>query len=319
MTASTPNPATPEQLTQIGHAAAQLIEPGQTVGLGSGRASHAFVRALAARLAREKFSILGIPTSNSTEKLARELGIPLGSLETISTVDIAVDGADEVTPDFDLLKGGGGDLLREKVVASISRRFVIVVGHEKLVPCLGDKFPVFIEVVAFALPVVVRHLQTLGGQAAPRLTPDGKLFLTDKDGFIPCLLAGEILATHQRDPGEIYRQFTSEFGESVYERVEAPANTAQKALLAKLSPSQVKATQLAGEAITAILTKAPGNNQPIGGLKVATANGWFAARPSGTEAIYKIYAESFKGREHLNRLITEAQQLVGDVVADAGS
>ncbi len=179
MTASTPNPATPEQLTQIGHAAAQLIEPGQTVGLGSGRASHAFVRALAARLAREKFSILGIPTSNSTEKLARELGIPLGSLETISTVDIAVDGADEVTPDFDLLKGGGGDLLREKVVASISRRFVIVVGHEKLVPCLGDKFPVFIEVVTFALPVVVRHLQTLGGQAAPRLTPDGKLFLTD--------------------------------------------------------------------------------------------------------------------------------------------
>ena len=148
---------------------------------------------------------------------------------------------------------------------------------------------------------------------------DGSAWSTDKDGFIPCLLAGEILATHQRDPCEIYRQFTSEFGESVYERVEAPANTAQKALLAKLSPSQVKATQLAGEAITAILTKAPGNNQPIGGLKVATANGWFAARPSGTEAIYKIYAESFKGREHLNCLITEAQQLVADVVADAGS
>ncbi|NNM85366.1 MAG: ribose-5-phosphate isomerase RpiA [Phycisphaerales bacterium] len=163
----------------MGDAAAQLIEPGQIVGLGSGRASHAFVRALAARLAREKFTVLGIPTSNSTEKLARELGIAIGSLETVSTIDIAVDGADEVTPEFDLLKGGGGDLLREKVVASISRRFVIVVGHEKLVPCLGDKFPVFIEVVAFALPVVVRCLQTLGGQAAPRLTPDGNLFLTD--------------------------------------------------------------------------------------------------------------------------------------------
>ncbi len=179
MTSSLPQPATSEQLAQIGAAAAELIQPGQIVGLGSGRASLAFVRALGKRLVQSGFSIVGIPTSNSTEKLARELGITLGSLESINSIDIAVDGADEVTPDFDLLKGGGGDLLREKVVASISRRFVIVVGHEKLVPCLGDKFPVFIEVVAFALPVVVRHLQTLGGQAAPRLTPDGKLFLTD--------------------------------------------------------------------------------------------------------------------------------------------
>ena len=124
---------------------------------------------------------------------------------------------------------------------------------------------------------------------------DGSVWTTDKDGFIPCLLAAEITARTGRDPGEIYRALTREFGEPFYDRVEAPATPAEKAVLAKLSPDQIKLTELAGEKIQAILTRAPGNDAPIGGLKAVTESGWFAARPSGTEDIYKIYAESFRG------------------------
>ncbi len=124
---------------------------------------------------------------------------------------------------------------------------------------------------------------------------DGSVWTTDKDGIVPALLAAEIMARMGRDPGEIYQKLTQEFGEPQYERVEAPATAEQKELLAKLSPRQVKHSELAGEKIQTILTKAPGNDAPIGGLKVITENGWFAARPSGTEDIYKIYAESFRG------------------------
>jgi phosphoglucomutase len=124
---------------------------------------------------------------------------------------------------------------------------------------------------------------------------DGGVWTTDKDGIILDLLAAEITATTGKDPGEHYRELTARFGEPVYERLDAPANPAQKTALAKLSPEMVTATALAGEAITAKLTRAPGNDAPIGGLKVTTENGWFAARPSGTEDVYKIYAESFKG------------------------
>jgi phosphoglucomutase len=113
-----------------------------------------------------------------------------------------------------------------------------------------------------------------------------------------------------RDPGEIYSDLTSEFGEPVYDRVEAPATPEQKARLEKLSPEQVKIKDLAGDKIQAILTKAPGNGAPIGGLKVVAESGWFAARPSGTENIYKIYAESFKGADHLHRILDEAQKIV---------
>jgi phosphoglucomutase len=147
------------------------------------------------------------------------------------------------------------------------------------------------------------------------LRRDGTVWTTDKDGLIPALLAAEIRARKGRDPSEVYTSLTEELGEPVSTRVEAKANFEQKALLSKLSPEQVTSTELAGEKITAILSKAPGNDQAIGGLKVMTENGWFAARPSGTEDIYKIYAESFKGEEHLKRLVAEAQVLVDGAIA----
>jgi phosphoglucomutase len=143
---------------------------------------------------------------------------------------------------------------------------------------------------------------------------DGTVWSTDKDGMIPALLAAEITARMGRDPGEIYSDLTREFGEPAYERVEAPATPEQKAMLAKLSPEQVKIKDLAGEKIRAILTKAPGNGAPIEGLKVVAESGWFAARPSGTEEIYKIYAESFLGVDHLHRILEEAQTIVSDTL-----
>ncbi len=146
---------------------------------------------------------------------------------------------------------------------------------------------------------------------------DGNVWTTDKDGIVPALLAAEITARMGRDPGEIYREFTREFGESVYERMEAPATPDQKQLLAKLSPRQVAFTELGGEPIQTVLTNAPGNGAAIGGLKVAAASGWFAARPSGTEDIYKIYAESFRGAEHLRRIQQEAQTIVNAALAAA--
>ena len=142
------------------------------------------------------------------------------------------------------------------------------------------------------------------------LRKNGRVWTTDKDGMILGLLAAEITAATGRDPGEIYRQLTREFGDPAYQRTEAPATAAEKSALSKLSPDAVAATTLAGEKIQASLTTAPGNGKAIGGLKVVAANGWFAARPSGTEAIYKIYAESFQGAAHLQRLITEAQPVV---------
>jgi phosphoglucomutase len=143
---------------------------------------------------------------------------------------------------------------------------------------------------------------------------DGTVWTTDKDGIVPALLAAEITARKGRDPGEIYHELTREFGEPAYDRVEAPATPEQKEQLAKLSPQQVKLTELAGEKIQTVLTHAPGNGAPIGGLKVIAESGWFAARPSGTENIYKIYAESFRGADHLRRLLEEAQTIVNDAL-----
>ena len=148
---------------------------------------------------------------------------------------------------------------------------------------------------------------------------DGSVWTTDKDGIVPALLAAEITASMGHDPGQIYQELTREFGEPVYDRVEAPATPEQKTLLAKLSPQQVKITELAGEKIQSVLTQAPGNGAPIGGLKVSSQSGWFAARPSGTEDIYKIYAESFHGAEHLRRILEDAQKIVNDAIAPTAS
>jgi phosphoglucomutase len=144
---------------------------------------------------------------------------------------------------------------------------------------------------------------------------DGSVWTTDKDGIVPALLAAEITARMGRDPGEIYHELTREFGEPVYDRVEAPATPEQKERLAELVPEQVKISELAGEKIQTVLTQAPGNRAPLGGLKVVAESGWFAVRPSGTEDIYEVYAESFRGADHLRRLLEEAQAIVGEVLA----
>jgi phosphoglucomutase len=151
------------------------------------------------------------------------------------------------------------------------------------------------------------------------LRKDGKVWTTDKDGILLNLLAAEITATTGRDPGQHYQDLTERFGAPVYKRIDAVANTAQKNVLKNLSPDDVKAETLAGEKIVARLTKAPANGASIGGLKVVTENGWFAARPSGTEEIYKIYAESFIDENHLNRVIDEAQAIVSEAFKAAGA
>ncbi len=145
---------------------------------------------------------------------------------------------------------------------------------------------------------------------------DGTAWSTDKDGIILGLLAAEMTAVTGRDPGQLYGDLTREFGEFLYERIDAPATPEQKAVLAKLSGEQVTATELAGEKITNRMTKAPGNDAPIGGLKVVTAGGWFAARPSGTEDVYKLYAESLRGPDHLRRIQDEAQAIIRDALSN---
>jgi phosphoglucomutase len=149
------------------------------------------------------------------------------------------------------------------------------------------------------------------------LRRDGTAWATDKDGPIMDLLAGEITARTQKDPGEHYAELTARFGQAYYTRIDAPATPAQKAALKKLAPEAVTESTLAGEAIVAKLTRAPGNGAAIDGLKVTTGNGWFAARPSGTENIYKIYAESFRDETHLQTIVTEAQQLVSNALASS--
>jgi phosphoglucomutase len=151
------------------------------------------------------------------------------------------------------------------------------------------------------------------------LRRDGSVWTTDKDGFIMDLLAAEIMARTGRDPGEHYRALTEQFGDPVYQRTDTPVTPARKAVLADLSPDLVRADTLAGEPITAKLTHAPANNAPIGGLKVVTENGWFAARPSGTENVYKVYAESFKGPDHLRQIQAEAGTIIDDAFAAAGA
>jgi phosphoglucomutase len=168
------------------------------------------------------------------------------------------------------------------------------------------------------VPGLLNGSYCFGGEesaGASFLRHDGTVWTTDKDGPIMDLLAAEITARTGRDPGEHYRELTAEFGKPYYTRIDAPATPAQKAKLQKLSPDAVREANLAGEPITAKLTRAPGNQAPVGGLKVVAAGGWFAARPSGTENIYKIYAESFKSESHLNAIVNEAQAMVNNALA----
>jgi phosphoglucomutase len=184
----------------------------------------------------------------------------------------------------------------DKVVQKFDRRLLEVpVGFKWFVPGLVDGSCCF------------------GGEesaGASFLRFDGTAWATDKDGLIMNLLAAEVTAVTGKDPGEHYRELTTEFGTSYYTRIDAPATPDQKVKLRELSSESVKASTLAGEAIIAKLTRAPGNDAQIGGLKVVAASGWFAARPSGTENIYKIYAESFKDQTHLNTIIQEAEEIV---------
>lgn len=186
--------------------------------------------------------------------------------------------------------------LIDRVVADLGRRLLEVpVGFKWFTPGLFDGSVCF------------------GGEesaGASFLRRDGTVWSTDKDGLILGLLAAEICATTGKDPGQHYAELTAKFGAPSYQRIDAPATPEQKRAFKKLTPEAVKARTLAGDAITAKLTRAPGNNAEIGGLKVCTANGWFAARPSGTENIYKVYAESFKGAAHLEAILAEAQQIV---------
>jgi phosphoglucomutase len=186
--------------------------------------------------------------------------------------------------------------LIDRVVAGLGRRLVEVpVGFKWFVPGLLDGSVGF------------------GGEesaGASFLRRDGSVWTTDKDGILLALLASEIQAVTGRSPSQLHAELTGTYGESAYARVDAPATREQKAALGKLSPEAVTATELAGEPITAKLTRAPGNDAAIGGLKVVTENAWFAARPSGTEDVYKVYAESFRGPEHLARVQEEARSVV---------
>jgi phosphoglucomutase len=187
-----------------------------------------------------------------------------------------------------------------RVVAKLGRKLIEVpVGFKWFVPGLIDGSIGF------------------GGEesaGASFLRLDGKAFSTDKDGLILALLASEITAVTGKSPSQHYKTLTDEFGAPEYERIDAPATLEQKSKLAKLSADAVTASELAGEKITGVLTHAPGNNAALGGLKVETENAWFAARPSGTENVYKIYGESFKGAEHLKQVQAEAKQLVDGVL-----
>ncbi|MGH3950987.1 MAG: phosphoglucomutase, alpha-D-glucose phosphate-specific, partial [Pseudonocardiaceae bacterium] len=186
--------------------------------------------------------------------------------------------------------------LIDRVVTDLGRDlFEVPVGFKWFVPGLLDSSLAF------------------GGEesaGASLLRMDGTTWTTDKDGIALCLLAAEIIATTGSTPSEHYADIVARFGDPAYERIDAPATRAEKDVLARLSPDQVAATELAGEPITAILTEAPGNGESIGGLKVSAPSGWFAARPSGTEDVYKIYAESFLGRDHLTRIQDDARTVV---------
>jgi len=201
--------------------------------------------------------------------------------------------------------------------AAVGKTLVSSSMIDKVVQKLGRELREVPVGFKWFVPGLVDGSYGFGGEesaGASFLRRDGTAWTTDKDGPIMDLLAAEITARTDKDPGEHYRELTAEFGTPYYTRIDAPATSEQKTQLQKLSPDAVKESDLAGEPITVKLTRAPGNNAPIGGLKVVAASGWFAARPSGTEDIYKIYAESFKSQAHLDAIVNEAQEMVNNAL-----
>ncbi len=218
---------------------------------------------------------------------------------------VAIDHLFRHRPDWSPTAGVGKTVVSSSTIARVTARlgralYEVPVGFKWFAAGLGDG-----------------SLGFAGEESAGAsfLRRDGTAWTTDKDGIVPALLAAEIMARAGRDPGQIYADLTGELGEPVYDRVEAPATVEQKRRLAALTPDQVQCADLAGEKVEGIINQAPGNHAPIGGVKVSAASGWFAARPSGTEEIYKIYAESFRGRDHLDRIIAEAQAIVDKALA----
>jgi phosphoglucomutase len=212
-------------------------------------------------------------------------------------------------------KGWGKDVAVGKTVVSSSIIDRVTARLERRLYEVPVGFKWFVE------GLLVGHLGFAGEESAGSsfLRRDGSVWTTDKDGIIACLLSAEMTARLGRDPGEIYRELTRNLGDPLYERIEAPATPEQKAALERLSPADIHITEVAGEKVQQILTVAPGDGNPIGGIKVIARDGWFAARPSGTEDIYKIYSESFLGQNHLRRIQQEAQTIVTDTLARSGA
>jgi phosphoglucomutase len=242
-----------------------------------------------------------IATGNDTDADRHGIVTPDGGLMNPNHyLAVAIDYLFSHRPDWPSGAAVGKTLVSssmiDKVAAGIGQRLLEVpVGFKWFVPGLLDGS------VAF------------GGEesaGASFVRRDGSVWTTDKDGILLCLLASEITAVAGKSPSQRYTELTERYGSPAYARIDSPATPAEKAALSKLSPSQVSATELAGDPITATFTTAPGNDAPIGGLKVATDYGWFAARPSGTEDVYKLYAESFRGPEHLARIQEEARAIV---------
>ncbi|MBI1377358.1 MAG: alpha-D-glucose phosphate-specific phosphoglucomutase [Frankiales bacterium] len=246
-----------------------------------------------------------VATGNDTDSDRHGIVTPDGGLMNPNhflavAVDYLYRGRDGWPQDAAVGKTLVSSSMIDRVTASLGRRLLEVpVGFKWFVPGLLDGSVGF------------------GGEesaGASFLRRDGSVWTTDKDGIVLCLLASEITAVTGESPSARYRRLAEEFGEPAYARIDSPATREQKAVLARLSPDQVSATELAGEPITATLTAAPGNGAPIGGLKVCTENGWFAARPSGTEDVYKLYAESFRGQQHLALIQDEARAIVSSAL-----
>jgi phosphoglucomutase len=209
-----------------------------------------------------------------------------------------------------------------KADASVGKTLVSSGMIDRVVSKLGRRLAEVPVGFKYFAPRLLDGSYCFGGEesaGASFLRQDGTVWTTDKDGILLDLLAAEITARTGKDPGEHFQALAAEFGMPYYTRIDAPATPEQKARLEKLSPEAVKESDLAGEPILAKLTRAPGNNQPIGGLKVVTANGWFAARPSGTENLYKVYAESFRDDKHLEAIVGEAQNIVRHALDGVGT